>query len=422
MAVRQVSTLFVEIQGCFNHVNPSILCSMLKAKAVNPYLVSWTRCFLTGRTCRLRYQGSRKVFAPVAVGTPQGSPVSPLLLVIYVSRLHRKIPQGLTLSYVNDFGLTVSSASSRRNIQSLQSWYVVLKARGARLGVCFSIPKTELIHWRTNRDRGPVSRSPIHLYGSIFPPKHEVRWLGYWFTPSLSTTPHFTKRLAKAQAAFVAVKRLSPPGMGLPRFLCIRLASSLLFPILSYGADTFKPTVHMTRKLSAFWHKVQRWTTNCFMCTPTDILAVEACLPLLELLLVYKYRLAFLRVMCSPLEIYPAVARLPACLQTPSLSRHTPDHMDLSRKNAGSRLPLPWLQPRPPSKNRAHLPHTMLFLLGPDGHAPLPDTSQQLLGETYPSPPRAASTRSLSSSARNSSWMSGKMQRRVLLGRPIAPR
>ena len=73
--------------------------------------------------------------------------------------------------------------------------------------------------------------------------------------------------------------------MGLPPFLYHRLASSLLFPILSYGADTFKPTVHMTRKLSAFWHKVQRWTTNCFSCTPTDILAVKACLPPLDLLL-----------------------------------------------------------------------------------------------------------------------------------------
>jgi len=279
MAGKKASTLFLDIKGEFDNVNPSTLCSMPKAKAVNPYLVSWARSFLTGRTCRLRYQGSPRVFAPVAVGTPQGSPVSPLLFVIYVSRLHCEIPQGLTLSYVDDFGLTVSSSTYRRNIQSLQRHYAVLKARGTRLGVGFSIPKTELIHWRTNRDRGPISQSPIHLDGSIFHPKHEVRWLGYWFTPSISTTTHFTKRLAKAQAAFVAIKRLSPPGMVLPPFLCHRLASSLLFPILSYGADVFKPTVHMTRKLSFFWHKVQRWSTNSFMCTPIDILAIEACLP-----------------------------------------------------------------------------------------------------------------------------------------------
>ena len=393
LAGKKVSTLFLDIKGGFDNVNPSTLCSMLKLRAVNPYFVSWTRSFLTGRAYRLWYQGSPKVFAPVSVGTLQGFPVSPLLLVIYVSRIHCEIPRGLTLSYVDDFGLKVSSASYRRNMQSLQRHYAVLKGRGARLGASFSIPKTELIHWRTIRDRGPVTRSSIYLDRWTFPPKDVVRWLGYWFTPSISTTPHFTKRLAKAKAAFVAVKRLSPPRMGLPPFLCHQLAPSLLFPILSYGADTFKPTVHMTRKLSAFWHKVQRWTTNCFSCTPTDILAVEACLPPHDLLLAYKYRLACLRVMCSPTEINTAAARLPASLQMPSLYRHAPDHRALSRGNPGARLPLPWRTPtRPPARNRTHLPHdalphSMLLALGPDGSAPLPVTFQHMLGETYLTPP-----------------------------------
>jgi len=150
--------------------------------------------------------------------------------------------------------------------------------------------------------------------------------------------------------------------------------------------------VHMTRKLSVFWHKVQRWTTNCFVSTLTDILAIEACLPPLELLLTYKRRLAHLRILCSPPEINPATARLPPSVQTPSLHRHSPDHRALSAKNAGSRLPLPWIQPRPPSKKRAHLPldaltHSMLFLLGPDGLDALPVTSQHLLTEFYPEPP-----------------------------------
>ena len=258
MAWRKLSTLFLDIKGGFDNVIPSTLCGMLRAKGVNPYLASWTRSFLSGRSCRLLYQGSPKVFATVSVGTPQGSPVSPLLFVIYVSRIHSEMPQGLTLSYVDHFGLTASSASYRGNIQILQRQYARLKASGARLGLSFSVPKTELIHLRTNRDKAPISNAMIHLDGSVFTPKGEVRWLGYWFTPWISTTPHFVKRLAKAQAAFVAVKRLSPPGIGLPPFLCHRLASSLLFPILSYGAEPFVPTVHMIRKLSAFWHKVQR--------------------------------------------------------------------------------------------------------------------------------------------------------------------
>jgi len=119
---------------------------------------------------------------------------------------------------------------------------------------------------------------------------------------------------------------------------------------------------------------------------------VEACLPPLELLLVYKRHLAGLRIICSPPEINPATARLPASLQTLSRRRHSPDHRVLSRGNPGARLPLPWLRARPPAKNRTHLPlnalaHSMLFLLGPDGRAPLPVTSQHLLTDIYPAPP-----------------------------------
>jgi len=324
MAGRKVSKLFLDIKGGFDNVNPSTLCGMLRAKGVSPYVVSWTRSFLSGRLCGFLYQGSRKVFTPVSVGTPQRSPVSPLLFVIYVSRLHCEIPYGLSLSYVEDLVLTFSSTSYRRNIQILQKQYGRLKTRGSRLGAGFSIPNTELIHWRTNRDRAGICNAPVHLDRSVFAPKCEVKWLGYWFTPSISTTPHFVKRLAKAQAAFVAVKRLSPPGIGLPPFLYHRLASSRLFPILTYGADAFVPTVYMVRKLSVFWHNVQRWTTNCFMTTPTDILASEACLPPLELLLVYMRRLSNLRIMCSPPMINPSDRKdppLPA--NSVPLPRHT---------------------------------------------------------------------------------------------------
>ena len=110
------------------------------------------------------------MFAPGLVGTPQGFPVSPLLFVIYVSRLHHEIPHGLSLSYVDDFGLTASSASYRRNIQILQKQYARRKTRGSRLGVGFSVPKTELIHWRTNRDRDPISNAPVQLHASVFTP------------------------------------------------------------------------------------------------------------------------------------------------------------------------------------------------------------------------------------------------------------
>ena len=178
-----------------------------------------------------------------------------------------------------------------------------------------------------------------------------------------------------------------PGGWASP--LCHGLASSLFFLILSYRGDGLTTTVHMIRKLSAFWHKTQRWCTNCFTCIPTDTLASEACLPPLDLHLAYKRRLVNLRILCSPMEINPVAARLPPSAQMPSLHCHAHDQRRLLRKNAGSGLALLWLQPRPYSKHRAHLPlgtipHSLLFLLCPDRLAPLPVTSQHLHCETYP--------------------------------------
>ena len=93
-------------------------------------------------------------------------------------------------------------------------------------------------------------------------------------------------------------------------------------------------------------------------------------------------------------------------MQTPSLHRHAPDHRALRAKNAGSCLPLPGLQPRPPSKNRAYLPldalpHSMLFLLGPDGLEARPVTAQHLLCESYPEPRQGRSYAQLKLKCKN---------------------
>ena len=66
----KVSTPFLDLKGGFDNVKPSILCGMMSAKGLNPYLVSWTRSFRMGRSCHLLFKGSPKVFSPVWVGTP----------------------------------------------------------------------------------------------------------------------------------------------------------------------------------------------------------------------------------------------------------------------------------------------------------------------------------------------------------------
>jgi len=250
------------------------------------------------------------------------------------------------LSYVDDFTLTASWDLSHCNFQMLQEQYAILKTRGSRLGVRFSVPKTELIHWCTNRDRDPPSAAPIHLDGTVFYPKSELRLNGLWFTPSLSTAPHFTKRLAKVQAAFVAAKRLSLQGMGLPPFLWYRLAASQLFPILAYGGDVFHPPGHLVRRLAVFWHKVQRWCMNCFAFTPTYILVMT--LPL-------------------PPGLAPGLQdTFGQPLNTVLLNRDQPCHSPACPLGIGPIPPPPWSAPQgPSSKKRWEPPPPPMALASP---------------------------------------------------------
>ena len=205
---------------------------------------------------------------------------------------------------------------------------------------------------------------------AIFHPSNSVRWLGYWFTPALDPAAHFSRRLPLAQGAFALIPHLSPAGAGLPPYLCHRLATSLIAPILLYGADLFTPSLGTTTRLDTFWRNVQRWTTNSFSATPTGILSVESCLPPVSLLIPHRQRLAALRVVCSPPSVNPAIAHLHPSFPSLSMPRAPDSSRAIPRGLSPVPLPLHWKTPRPVPAMRNHLPveavahRTIPFTLG----------------------------------------------------------
>ena len=253
-----MSTVFLDIKAGFDNVNATKLRSLLLSKNILSYMVDWVSSFLTGRKCTLVFRGSPNIPAPVSVGTPQGFPLSPLLFLIYVAPLLFRIPTGIMVSYVDDTSLTVASPSHRSNIRCLQDLFLNLSRRASELDVSFSVPLTELIHWRTHSKRSPPALSLISLDGLVFHPSGVVRWLGYCLSPALNTSHHFNHRLALANTSSLFVKRLSSPGGGTHAFLAYRVTIGLFLPILTYGADLLVPNYHTTLSMHSFWHRVCR--------------------------------------------------------------------------------------------------------------------------------------------------------------------
>jgi len=353
----KVSSLFLDIKAGFDKVDNSTLARILREGGISGYLVSWVSSFLGERSCTLVFQGAPGTPAPVNVRAPQVSPISPLLFLLYISPLHFKVPRGLMISYVDDFTITAASRSYMGNIRRLRKLFEKLEAKALGIGVSFSVAKTELIQWRTPSQRNsPRCLSPIQIKGELFRPRDSLRWLGYWFTPALDSSSYFSRRLALAQGAFALIRDLSPPGAGLVPYLCHRLATSLVAPILVYGSDLFTPIAGAMARLNTFWHKMQRWTTNRFSATPPGILAVESCLPQVALMISQQQRLAALRVVYSPPELNPATAHLYTSF--PSLSAHRAQDSSraLTRGLSSAYLPLHWKTQRPIPPLRNHLP------------------------------------------------------------------
>ena len=228
------------------------------------------------------------------------------------------------ICYVDDFSITVASLSSRGNIRNLQELFSTIVKRGRDIGMSFSVPKTELIHWLTPSQRTPCSTAPIELEGHLFHPSRVVSWLGYWFTPALTSRQHFRHKLSLAQAFFCFVKHLSCPGAG-----------------------------------------VQRWTTNNFFPTPTCILSHEAYLPAIISYCRYRRRLAALSMACAPPDTNPTSARLPQSFPSLSAFRAQDSSRHLTKGLSSVYLPLDWWTEIPSPPLRKHLPIDPLAHLTP---------------------------------------------------------
>ena len=262
------TTGFFDIKGGFDNVSHPVLLDRLTSLGAPVYLVSWSESFLSNRSITLVYPGAPNLSVPVSVGVPQGSPISPLFFVIYVAPLHAPDGISFSLSFVDDFSLTVASTSYEQNSSKLIAAFDSLTTQGSAISVPFAPEKTEVIHWETYRQRSPAPLSPIQLGGQSITPSTRVRWLGFWFDQRRTGAVHFQKRAASAAIALRSLRTLSSPAKGLTPQNVRHLVQLVLRPRLLYGASIFSREVDL-RPMRAVWHSAAQWILGAFKTTPT---------------------------------------------------------------------------------------------------------------------------------------------------------
>ncbi|KAJ3455531.1 hypothetical protein MRS44_017013 [Fusarium solani] len=322
-ARKKVATLVtMDIQGAFDTVMRNRLVLRLREQGWPDHLARWAESFMRDRSARVRYQDTLTPFTPLQCGLPQGSPVSPILFLLYTEPIYRLgNPQG-RFGYADDtailsIGDTVdeSTAMASSAIAEMVRW-------GAENGVSFDPKKTEAMHF----SRSKLRTAPAVRHGDVKKhPESALRWLGIWLDSRLSFRIHVEKWAAKAQAVAYHLRGLTNTIHG-PLPSAVRGAvRACVEPVLLHGSEAWYPgrtrprwtqptkdlpssNQHLIQRMTKAMNQAMRAILPVWKTTPITILHRESGIPPVDQLLEAR-RLRFSARLKSLDEAHPLASR-----------------------------------------------------------------------------------------------------------------
>ncbi|KAE8216354.1 hypothetical protein CF326_g9686 [Tilletia indica] len=241
------SVLTFDIVGAFDNPNPGRLIRLLWQRGFPTALVRFVAWWLRQRTAQIKLDGVvGEQFAHTS-GLPQGSPLSLICFVIYISTLWDAMPEGIRLfGYVDDGAMEVQGTDIDGNCRALEEAYAAATSWASDNELCFDAAKRELIHFPPRTNKGPKPElPPVRLgpeVGDLIEPVQwdsAVKWLGIWLCPSLDWSPHVRKLISKAKGAVACLRMLANTVRGPSALLLRRAFVSCILPIMTYASPVW---------------------------------------------------------------------------------------------------------------------------------------------------------------------------------------
>jgi hypothetical protein len=284
-----VSALFLDVKSAFTTVVKERLLHNLKIKNAPPYILSIISSFLSDRTTSLKMDDYLSSPFLLKCGLPQGSPLSPILYIIYNSSLLINNPLSLSqnaisLGFIDDVTHLVAKKYLETSIRKLEIEGNRSLEWGVKHNAIFDKKKANFMVFTHN----PINIRPFKFGDLSLPTSYSVKYLGIIFDPKLLFSNHIKKVKKCADQTSSQLIRISRCSFGVGFHQSKNLVISVLRSRVLYGSSiwaTNRKHSIIKNLFDKIDNQANRIILGLFKITPCKFLSRESPLiPFFEIL------------------------------------------------------------------------------------------------------------------------------------------
>ncbi|KAF8687864.1 hypothetical protein AX14_003632 [Amanita brunnescens Koide BX004] len=300
------SVCTLDVAQFFPSLSHAVMERILKRLGFSPILVNLIKSYFSDRVTIYKWDNAVSKSYNSSLGTPQGDCLSPILSALYLSVIIRHVfpetmPPATTrcLFFVDDGMIITASPSLQTNIAVLRLYLLLLLQALADFGLQVETSKTELMHFfafeLSSARRLAITHQP-HLTFTWrqvdydITPAARLRYLGFFFTPTLDFSYHVQFYTNKAFSTIRACTMLGNSVRGLGPQQRAHVYQACVLSVLTYGLALWYTmwgvgVIRHVKRMERVHSYTLGWVISAFRTSPIGSRELIAGIPPLKIIL-----------------------------------------------------------------------------------------------------------------------------------------